>query len=225
MAEVHGIAEEWARVKGTVAGLWPLFLGLFAGGFALAMAIFGFLAAGLALFTVAFAATGLALIRGMRRIASFFIGARGEERVSRILSELPPGYHVFNDFVAKGRHIDHVVVGPAGVYAVETKCWRGEVTVEDGHILFNGSLPSRAPLAQALNEAEWVRAALAGAGWKGRVTPVLVFASNSFRSHIAEVGGAVVMNASEIGRSFASGRATIAPDELERLVSIMENGL
>lgn len=225
MAEVHGVAGEWARVKGTVAGLWPLFFGLFIGGFALAMAIFGFLAAGLALFTLAFAATGIALIRGMKRIASFFIGARGEERVSRILSELPAEYHVFNDFVAKGRHVDHVVVGPAGVYAVETKCWRGDVTVEDGHILLNGSLPSRAPLAQALNEAECVRSALAAAGWSGRVTPVLVFASNTFRSRIAEVGGAVVMNAAEIGGSFAAGRVAIAPDELERLVSIMENGL
>ena len=37
MARIHGIAGEWARVKGMVAGLWPLFLGVFAAGFAFAL--------------------------------------------------------------------------------------------------------------------------------------------------------------------------------------------
>ena len=37
MAKIHGIPGEWARVKGTVAGLWPLFLGVFLLGFALAL--------------------------------------------------------------------------------------------------------------------------------------------------------------------------------------------
>ena len=38
MAKVHGVAGEWARVKGMVTGLWPLFLGVFAAGFAVAVA-------------------------------------------------------------------------------------------------------------------------------------------------------------------------------------------
>lgn len=222
MAEIHGLAGEWARVKGTVAGLWPVFLGVFAAGFALAACVFSSLALGLMLFAAAFAATGAFLAKGLRRIESFFIGARGEERVSRLLSELPPGYHVFNDYRAGAMHVDHVVVGPAGVFAVETKCWRGKVTVEDGHILVDGRLPSRPPLSQALREAACVRDKLAGFGWQGGVTPVLVFASNTFVSHIAEINGAVVMNAAELGRSFAGGRAVATPDELERLVSLME---
>ena len=32
MASIHGVAGEWARVKGTVLGLWPLFAGVFAAG-------------------------------------------------------------------------------------------------------------------------------------------------------------------------------------------------
>lgn len=223
MAEVHGVAGEWARVKGTVAGLWPLFLGFFAAGFAVAIAVTGFAVAGMALLVAAFTATGIALMRGMKRLASFFIGARGEERVSRILSELPAGYHVFNDYVACGRHVDHVVVGPAGVFAVETKCWAGRVTVEDGHILLDGSLPSRAPLAQVLDEAARVRASLAAAGEHVRVTPLLVFASNTFASHIAETGGAIVLNAAELLRSFSQSRTAIPQDDLERLIRIMEN--
>ena len=219
---MHGIAGEWARVKGTVAGLWPVFLGVFAGGFAVAMAVFASFSWGVALLAASLVAIGASLVMGLRRIERFYIGARGEERVSRILSELPDRYHVFNNFVACGTHVDHVVVGPAGVFAVETKFWRGKVTIEEGHVLVDGQLPSRPPLAQVLREAARVKTALAKAGWSGMVTPVLAFASNTFQAHIAELHGVVVLNASEIGRSFATERVVIPPSELERLVSLME---
>ena len=222
MAQIHGVAGEWARVKGTVAGLWPVFLGVFMAGFSVAFGIFSSLHLGIALFTISFIAICASLMKGLHRIERFFIGARGEERVSRILSELPDRYHVFNDFVAGRTHVDHVVVGPAGVFAVETKFWRGKVTVEEGCILVDGQLPSRAPLAQVLREAARVKAELAKAGWSGTVTPVLAFASNTFLARIAELNGVVVLNASEIPNSFSTERVVIPPEELERLVSIME---
>jgi len=31
------------------------------------------------------------------------------------------GYHVYHDFPAERFNIDHVVVGPAGAFAIETK--------------------------------------------------------------------------------------------------------
>jgi hypothetical protein len=162
-------------------------------------------------------------MKGLRHAERFFKGARGEERVSGILMNLPNTYHVFNDFVAGGTHVDHVVAGPAGVFAVETKYWRGKVTVEDGHILLDGQLPDRDPLSQARREANLVKAALARAGWNGAVTPVLAFASDSFRQHIAEVGGAVVINSCELERSFATERVVIPPAELDRLIALMES--
>ena len=119
--------------------------------------------------------------------------------------------------------VDHVVAGPAGVFAVETKYWRGNVTVEDGHILLDGQLPDRDPLAQARKEAQLVKSALASAGWNGAVTPVLAFASDTFRQHIAEVQGAVVMNSCELARGFATERVVIPPAELERLIGLMES--
>ena len=124
MAQIHGIAGEWTRVKGSVAGLWPVFLGVAAAGFSVATAFFASAPYGSAAFAVSVAATGFALARALKRMESYFKGARGEERVSGILRSLPDGYHVFNDFVALGTHVDHVVVGPAGVFSVETKNWR-----------------------------------------------------------------------------------------------------
>ncbi len=223
MAEIHGKAGEWARVKGTVLGLWPLFVGLFALGFSAALAVTGYPRAGSVLVVLCIVGIALCYMMGLRRVERFFKGARGEERVSSILRSLPDRYHVFNDFIAGGLHIDHVVVGPAGVFAVETKNWRGVVTVEDDQILVDGQLPTRAPLSQVLREAAHVKSALAKAGWSGGVTPILAFASDTFKAHIAEIRGAVVINSCDLARSFETERVIIPPAELGRLVSLMEN--
>ena len=222
MAQIHGVAGEWARVKGTVAGLWPLFLGVFAAGFSVAL-FFVLPLTAASLLVASLLWIIWSLVQGMRRVERFFKGARGEERVSGILETLPDGYHVFNDFVACGYRGDHVVVGPGGVFSVETKFWRGKVTVEEGRILLDGQLPDRSPVAQANREATLVKNALAAAGWIGNVTPVLTFASDTFATHRANIKGTVVMNASELKESFASDRVVIPPAELGRLVSLMEN--
>ena len=221
MAKIHGIPGEWARVKGTVAGLWPLFLGVFILGFAAAITIVEPLL-GLSLAVASVIYVIAMLSRGLKHVERFFKGARGEEKVAGILTELPAAYHVFNDFNCKGAHVDHVVVGPGGVFSVETKFWSGKVTIEDGHVLVDGRLPTHSPVAQTVREATLVRNALAKAGWNGLVTPVLVFASDTFAASRAELRGTVIMNSSEIISSFASDRVTLPPDELERLVSLME---
>ena len=223
MASIHGVAGEWARVKGTVLGLWPLFAGVFAAGCSAAYA-FSNPAVGGALFVVAAVWCAVSLARGLRHVERYFKGARGEERVAGILQKLPDGYHVFNDFVACGRHVDHVVVGSGGVFAVETKFWLGRVTLEDGHILLDGQLTDRPPLKQVLKEAEAVRNELAKRGWKGEVTPVLAFASDTFEAKIAESGGVVIINSNALEASFASVRTVLPPAELDRLVRLMENG-
>ena len=222
MAKIHGVAGEWARVRGTVIGLWPLFLGVFATGASVTL-LWTNLLAGWILLALSLCSVLLSLMFGLRRVESFFKGARGEEKIAGILATLPDSYHVFNDFVVGRSHIDHVVIGPGGVFAVETKCWRGTVTVEEGHILLDGQLPDRPPLAQAKREAALVKKALQAAGWAGGVMPVLVFASNTFSAHRANVQGAVVMNANELQRSFDTERVVIPTVELARLVSLMEN--
>ena len=222
MAEVHGVAGEWARVKGMVSGLWPLFLGVFAAGFAGATALVSVGWAALML-VVSLLYIAWSLNKGLRHVERFFKGARGEEKVSGLLKSLPDSYHVFNDFVAGRIHVDHVVAGPAGVFAVETKYWRGRVTVEDGHILIDGQLPSRPPLAQVKKEAALVKAKLAESGWNGAVTPVLAFASDTFEATIAEIQGVVVLNSNHLRESFGTERVVIPPEELDRLVRLMEN--
>ena len=221
MAKIHGIPGEWARVKGTVAGLWPLFLGVFAAGASVTLIVCHPLF-GSTVFVCALLWIIWSLMAGLRRVESFYKGARGEEKVSGILERLPDSYHVFNDFTVGRNHIDHVVAGPGGVFAIETKFWNGKVTVEDGHVLLDGQLPDRSPLNQAIREATLVRNALVAAGWSGTVTPVVAFASDSFAAHRANLKGTVIINSNELRQSFDTDRVVIPPAELDRLVSLME---
>jgi len=70
---------------------------------------------------------------------TFLAGASGEELVIRVLSKLPDAYHVLNDVnlhFSRGIHwrerneyiktsqIDHIVIGPTGVFLLETKNWK-----------------------------------------------------------------------------------------------------
>ena len=221
MAKIHGIPGEWARVKGTVAGLWPLFLCVFVAGASATLIAVCPLVGATAL-VCSLLGIVWTLMTGLRRVESFYKGARGEEKVSGILESLPDAYHVFNDFTVGRNHIDHVVAGPGGVFAIETKFWNGKVTIEDGHVLLDGQLPDRSPLSQANREAAIVRNALVAAGWNGLVTPVIAFASDSFVAHRANLRGTIVINSNELKKSFETDRVVIPPAELDRLVSLME---
>ena len=222
MAKQHGIAGEWARVRGTVLSLWPLFLSFVLLGAFLSALILG---AAVMVFGTLFVASLIAVVaywrKGLRRVESFFRGARGEERVANVLAALPEGWHVFHDYVAGREHVDHVVVGPAGVFSMETKSWQGRVTTEDGHVLVNGALPSRDPIAQAQREADQVSAALKKLGVSVTVVPMVCFASDTFGSKPGACGAVKVVNSCEIADWFAGQPAALSTNELDRIVRLM----
>jgi hypothetical protein len=93
---------------------------------------------------LAIVATGVSAIvfgRLWRNLGHLSRGERGELRVAEILDDLRlAGYRAFHDLVGDGYNIDHVVVGPAGVFAIETKfrSGAGEITFRNGDGLFVG---------------------------------------------------------------------------------------
>ncbi|MCQ2388477.1 MAG: NERD domain-containing protein [Kiritimatiellae bacterium] len=223
MAKQHGVPGEWARVRGTVLSLWPLFLAFVLMG-AFASAVLSGRHVGVFAFSFVASLVSVAWLwrKGLRRVESFFRGARGEERVANLLGNLPDAYHVFHDFVAGSHHVDHVVVGPTGVFAVETKNWSRTVTIAEGHVLVGGELPTRPPLVQAVKEAEAVKASLKRAGWNGEVAPVVCFASNTFAEGVATCGTVQIVNARDLHGLVTNSPEALPPQELERLVQLME---
>ena len=204
--------------------LWPLFLcfiALGAFGAALVLGSRQLLFGGL--FVFALLATIVLWWKGLRRVESFFKGARGEEHVADLLAGLPADYHVFHDFAAGMSHVDHVVVGPTGIFSVETKSWRGSVTLEDNEIILNGHLPDRAPVRQAAREAVAVQSALRRAGWTaGEVKPVVCFASDTFSDTQSAVGGVMVLNAEVAVGWIEAQPKVMSADDVERVAKLME---
>lgn len=222
----HGNPGEWAKVKGTMMSLWPIFLCCGALGACGASLLMGrFQAVFAALFVVTVAVTAYLWRRGVRRVESYFKGARGEERVAALLDTLPDSWHVFHDFAAGGHHVDHVLVGATGIYAVETKNWRGRVTLDKNEILLDGNLPDRSPLTQTVRQADAVKAALKEAAPDCEVTPVLCLASDTFADRLHVAGRTTVLNAEELVLWILGRQNALASNEVERLAQLMETSI
>jgi hypothetical protein len=207
-AQVHGSPGEGARMAGLGRAIGPLLAAMFFTGYVVGAA----LGASMGGWTigVVLALAGLLLLLGVftctRRVAAFFKGAAGEEIVARELARLPAGYHVFHSLDAgggvlmwRGGDIDHVVVGPTGVFAIETKNWRGQVTLADGQILLDGAPPRRSPLEQARQAVSKLQVRLGRGGiYDANVAPVVCFAGDRFDADCQTVGDAVVCNAARL---------------------------
>jgi hypothetical protein len=107
----------------------------------------------------------------------------GERAVGQFLEALRGrGYQVFHDLVGAGFNVDHVVLGPAGVFTIETKTWskpargRPEIEFDGQRVKAAGQEPDRDPVIQARAQANWVRNLLMeSAGKQTFVKPVVLF--------------------------------------------------
>lgn len=115
-----------------------------------------------ALLAVAYAAYTYVKLR--RQISSLRLGLEGEKSVGQFLeANRKPGWHVLHDIPGTGFNVDHVLITPHGVFAIETKTFskppRANASVEfDGErISVDGFEPDRNPVAQARAVRDWVR--------------------------------------------------------------------
>lgn len=117
-------------------------------------------------FWFAVAATGIgvvAYLRLMPKARRLVRGERGELKVAEALDGLrSAGYRIFHDLCREGYNIDHVVVGPAGVFAIETKfcSGSGEIEWRNGDGVFVNGKPwqgDRDPVVQARGNAAELR--------------------------------------------------------------------
>jgi hypothetical protein len=114
-------------------------------------------------------------------------GARGEILVGRELEKLhKEGFHVFHDYFAEGRgNVDHFVVGEPGIFAIETKAWKGEITFENDRFLVDGRPTTlKDPIKQVKGEARDVHELVEKqTGINAFVRPVLCFSKGELRHH------------------------------------------
>jgi len=110
------------------------------------------------------------------------LGVAGEIAVGQYLDRLhADGYQVFHDVLGKEFNLDHVLIGPAGVFTIETKTWNkpfpeARISFNGEKLLVAGKAPDRDPVVQAQAQARWLRMQLRESTGKDfEVWPVIVF--------------------------------------------------
>lgn len=106
------------------------------------------------------------IIKTMNCRNNLRLGYEGELVTAQELTKLmPEGNYVFHDFPAGKFNIDHVVVGPAGVFAVETKTRSKQVSGDsqkDAKAIYTGkaivfpNFSDTKYLDQAKRQAQWL---------------------------------------------------------------------
>jgi hypothetical protein len=116
----------------------------------------------IALIVVAYVSRKFILVR--RKIRTLRMARDGERVVGQFLEGLREnGYRVLHDIVGDNFNIDHLLIGPKGVFTIETKTMskpaRGkpEIDYDGTQILVNGFKPDRDPVVQAKAQAHWIK--------------------------------------------------------------------
>ena len=120
------------------------------------------------------------IIKNKKELRAFELGLDGEIATAQLLDPLKRhGFHVYHDLQAKGFNIDHVLIGPNGVFAVETKARskpdRGnnvadsKVVFDGQHLVFPNHQESKS-IEQAKRQAQWLSKWLSSA--VGEIVPV-----------------------------------------------------
>ncbi len=203
-ARVYGSPGEAPRVLGLLRAFWPLLVICFITGYLLRALlphpVLGLSQIGVLLFLVA-VATAILLAWGDRRLDNFLKGAKGEEWVAHELAFLSSEYTVFNGLRLGGgkQNFDHIIVGPAGVFVIETKNWKGSVAFRDGKLFAGGREPSRPPLKQVKAAAAELLSFIDDAGCGDLpIHTVLCFLGTKLPEEIMNVNGVVVCSGNRL---------------------------
>lgn len=152
-------------------------------------------------------------------------GAEGERETAVALSALPPDvWTVLHDVRWPGRsraNIDHVVVGPGGVFIVDSKNWSGRIEVRDGELRQNGrrreaAVAGAAEAALALTP---VVARVSGLA----VVPVLCFATEE--RHAAWARDVMVCSTANVAHMLSSRLTVLNPAQVQAVALAVDASL
>jgi hypothetical protein len=145
-------AAEWTAWTRTLPWRVAVILGIGVGGGALASQLapqWGLVLGGL---TAVAASWGLRF-RPSPDALAWRRGAAGERRTARLLGPLErQGWAVLHDLAIPGSraNLDHLVIGPGGVFVIDSKQYRGRLQLDSSGRLWHGRFPL-APILRAVD--------------------------------------------------------------------------
>lgn len=103
-------------------------------------------------------------------------GAVAEEKVGDFLNSLPEGNFIIHDFNSGKGNIDHVLINTKGIFTLETKSHKGDVTFDGEKLLRGKHLYEKDFLSQAWAECFAVRNVLQEWGITSpKAEPIILF--------------------------------------------------
>jgi Nuclease-related domain len=223
----HPGASAMAQYRRRRAGDWQAWratlpqrlVGVVAAGLAVSLATAAVAGSGLARLTGPAAAAVLAWLLRFRpspATVAWRRGAQGERRTARLLAPLEQrGYQVFHDLAVPGSaaNVDHLVVGPTGVYVIDSKRYRGHLHYTGGQ-LWHGRRALDRTLATLVWEATQVAETL-GFGPDLHVYPVLCV-HRARRSWLGEllIDGIPVLAAAALRPALQVSRQALSPEQV-----------
>ncbi|MCJ7630997.1 NERD domain-containing protein [Candidatus Bathyarchaeota archaeon] len=153
-------------------------------------------------------------------------GIEGEKRVTQLLKEKFDGnYYLINDIEyvydedGHKANIDHIVLGTNGIFAIETKNWKGE-------IIYREDRWSLSPSQQAIYNFNWVKKKIDASGilnFKVYVHPVVVFSNPKAKLIPVEPIGIVdVVELKDLPELIRNKKiSNFSPEELKKIVDFI----
>jgi hypothetical protein len=131
---------------------------------------------------IAFVVLSPLMYRSIKIVEKYKLGRDGERYVGHLLESVrSKGYLVYHDVDTGKGNIDHILVGPGGIFTIETKT-RSKAS-GDKRVLYNGKsviegdgAPDMKPIEQARAEASWLQKFIGEkAGSDVDIQPVVIY--------------------------------------------------
>lgn len=182
---------------------------------------------------IAVVMTGYAVFKVLhtrKRVRQLKLGRDGERVVAQYLEWFRTlNFFVFHDVPSGDANVDHVLIGPQGVFTIETKTHtkpqRGEckVTVVDGVVRANGLVIDRNPIVQAKAQAGWLRNFLAESQFNVRVWPVVVFPGWFVERFDSQATGAWVLEVKALSKFIENEPERHSREEVQAMASALRS--
>jgi hypothetical protein len=162
-------------------------------------------------------------------VRAWRVGADGERRTAASLEPLrEKGFVILHDRKVKGwgGNLDHVVIGPTGMWAVETKNIAGKVVIH-GDVLRIGGHRRDKIIDQAKQEATIIQVVLADKldSLKLKVTPVICLHRGELPFFNKTVRGVRLASGRQLVRLLQEGDARLTPDQVLALARAADAAL
>ncbi len=154
-------------------------------------------------------------------------GQEGEDEVFNISRYLPKEFIPLSSLILNNRgNVDEVIVGPTGIWAIEVKSHRGNITFDGNELQRNGELFERDFLGQAWAERCSVRDTLKKElGKEFFVQPVIVFSDMYAEVHFGlnPIRGVYVIGADWLNKLIIeSNKQSLNDSDIKDVVEVLK---